>query len=85
MFNYLLHYKAYLDVLPGHVFLASFLVFVVLNIFENLIHYSIGRTMDMPGVKIKMPTKRDWWRIIMIMMIFAILQALLTCVFTGCL
>lgn len=84
MLDFLIHYKAYLNILPGHVFIASFIVFIILNTFENVIHYSIGRTTDEKSLTIKKPTKNDWIRIILIMIIFAVLQAVFTCIFTGC-
>ena len=53
----------------------SFLVFIFLNLIENLIHYNIGilrnKKLDNPLV---LPTNIDWIRIITIMVIFACLQ-----------
>jgi hypothetical protein len=50
------------------------MVFLVLNIFENLIHYNIGIHSDDNNIKINMPTQRDWIRIIITMFTFAFLQ-----------
>ena len=60
------------------VFVVSFLVFIVLNVFETLIHYSIGRTHDTWDVKMILPTGGDIAKIIVVMLTFAILQATLT-------
>jgi hypothetical protein len=59
---------------PMHIFIISFIVFLVLNIFENLIHYNIGIHSDDNKIKINMPTQRDWIRIIITMFTFAFLQ-----------
>jgi hypothetical protein len=60
---------------PISIFITSFLVFLVLNIIENLIHYNIGLHTDEKSLNdINMPTKRDWIRIIVTMFVFAILQ-----------
>jgi hypothetical protein len=78
------HTKSYSSLLKGHVFISSFLAFCFLNIIENLIHYSIGRTSNRTTIDIKMPTKVDWIRIVLIMIVFAILQGVFTCVLSGC-
>ena len=60
--------------IPMHLFITSFIVFLFLNIFENLIHYNIGIHSDDNNVKINIPTQRDWIRIIITMFVFAFLQ-----------
>ena len=55
--------------------LASFLVFIFLNLIENVIQYSIGRTTNEKKIEWKSPTGKDWARIIIVMMIFAVFQA----------
>lgn len=69
-----------------NTFIASFLVFSILNFIENLIHYNIGRTKDRNTYKIdfNIPTEFDWIKIIGIMILFGILQATFTCVLSGC-
>jgi hypothetical protein len=60
---------------PMSIFITSFLVFLVLNIIENLIHYNIGlHTNEKSLNELNMPTKRDWIRIIVTMFVFAVLQ-----------
>lgn len=68
------------------IFYASFIVFSILNMIENLIHYSIGRTHARKNYKIELqkPTFHDWTKIIGIMIVFGILQASFTCLLTGC-
>jgi hypothetical protein len=61
----------------NHIFFISFFVFIFINLIENLLHYDIGRNTD-KGIKLTWPTKKDWIRIIVVMIIFAILQGLLT-------
>lgn len=62
--------------------LISFLVFIFLNLIENLIHYNIGilrnKKLDNPLV---LPTTVDWFRIITIMLIFACLQGIFVYLF----
>lgn len=84
MLHYALHYKAYKRVIPQHLFLVSFLVFIVLNVVENVYHYSIGRLSDKKEVKWVMPSKLDWIHIIIVMVIFGLLQAFFMCLFVGC-
>ena len=58
----------------------SFAVYLFVNLFENLIHYNIGRTSK-NGDKhqeINLPSKEDLFKIVIVMLIFAGLQGLLT-------
>lgn len=84
MLHLALNYKAYKHVVPKHIFIISFLVFIALNIIENVYHYSIGRLSDKQGVQWVMPTRLDWMHIVVVMVIFGILQAFFTCLFIGC-
>lgn len=63
---------------------ASFFVFLFLNILENLIQFTIGRN---PGsekiIDIVKPTKKDWIKIIIVTLIFALLQGILTSFFNA--
>ncbi len=67
--------------IPMHLFITSFIVFLFLNVFENLIHYNIGINSDDNNVKINMPTQRDWIRIIITMFVFAFLQGFFVLLF----
>jgi hypothetical protein len=86
---------------PGtlHIFVFSFLVFIVLNIIENVIHYNIGKYHDsrvspinrngngagsLAGFHFTNPSYTDWVRIIVIMFIFAVLQGGFTSYFSVC-
>lgn len=60
------------------IFMISFIVFVIVNIVENVIHYSIGRTYNQRNIQIQAPTNTDWIRIIGVMLVFATIQASLT-------
>ena len=77
-------YKEYFNKNARHIFLISVIVFVVLNIIENVIHYNIGRQHDVSVGEIKAyaPSEGDWVRIIVIMTIFAILQGIFTMTFS---
>ena len=76
---------------PGtiHVFAFSFCIFIVLNVIENVIHYNIGRFHNgnngvMSGYHFTNPSRNDWVRIILIMIVFAILQGAFTSHFSLC-
>ncbi len=65
--------------LPSNIFMASFVAFIILNIIENYIHYNIGRNREKEEfISLSMPTKKDWMKIIIIMIVFAILQGAFT-------
>jgi len=56
------------------------MVYLVVNLFENIIHYNIGKFSDRE-THIDIPTKKDWFKIIIVMITFALLQGILTYVF----
>ena len=63
----------------------SFFVYLFVNLFENIIHYDIGKFSDRGSnaeSKDFMPTNRDWFKIIGVMIVFAGIQGLLTCYFS---
>lgn len=57
--------------------LISFCVYIFVNLFENLMHYNIGKFSNKETF-LEVPTKKDWAKIIIVMVIFAALQGLLT-------
>ena len=59
-----------------HIFIVSFVIFIILNIAENIIHYSIGRNNNI--LELSLPNKSDFIQIIIIMIIFAVLQGWFT-------
>ncbi len=61
--------------LPQNIFMASFIAFIILNIIENFIHYNIGRNRENEEfIKLSVPSKKDWMKIIFVMILFALLQ-----------
>ena len=48
--------------------------------FENMIHYNIGRFSNQE-TKLELPTKKDFIKIVVVMCAFALLQGLLTSYF----
>lgn len=60
-----------------HIIVISFFVYLFVNLFENLIHYNIGRFSN-SETKLELPTKKDFIKIIIVMCFFAFLQGLLT-------
>lgn len=49
---------------------------------ENLIHYNIGKSSD-KEFEFYIPTEKDWFKIIVVMCLFALLQGLLTVYFNS--
>ena len=63
-----------------HLIVISFLAYLIVNLFENLIHYNIGRFSNQQ-TQMELPTRSDWVKIVIVMCIFALLQGLLTYAF----
>ena len=63
-----------------HIIAISFFVYIIVNIFENLIHYNIGRFSN-KETKFELPSKQDLIKILIVMCVFALLQGLLTSYF----
>ena len=63
---------------PGiHIILVSSLVYIFVNLFENLIHYNIGKFSNQ-NLHFEFPSQSDWPKIIIVMCFFALLQGGLT-------
>jgi len=60
-----------------YIIAISFFVYLFVNLFENLIHYNIGKFSDRE-TKLELPSKKDWIKILVVMFVFAFLQGLLT-------
>jgi hypothetical protein len=60
------------------VFWAGFMSFFIVNFIENLIYYSLGRSHKLERTRIFLPNGRELFTIIVIMTIFALLQAIFT-------
>jgi hypothetical protein len=60
-----------------HIIAISFFVYLFVNLFENLIHYNIGRFSN-KETKLELPSKKDLLKIVIVMCVFALLQGLLT-------
>ena len=63
-----------------HIILISFFVYIFVNLFENMIHYNIGKFSN-KETKLELPTKKDFIKIVVVMCIFALLQGVLTSYF----
>ena len=55
----------------------SFVVYIFVNLFENMIHYNIGRFSN-KETKIELPSEKDFIKMMVVMFVFALLQGLLT-------
>jgi hypothetical protein len=62
------------------IIVISFFVYLFVNFFENIIHYNIGRFSN-KETKIKIPSKKDFIKIVVVMCVFALIQGLLTSYF----
>ena len=63
-----------------HIIAISFFVYIFVNLFENMIHYNIGRFSN-KETKLELPNKKDFIKIALVMCVFALLQGLLTSYF----
>jgi len=60
-----------------HIITISFLVYIFVNLFENMIHYNIGRFSN-KETKFEVPSQNDFIKIVLVMCVFALLQGILT-------
>jgi hypothetical protein len=60
-----------------HIIAISFVVYLFVNFFENLIHYNIGKFSN-KATHFELPTKNDLIKIVIVMLAFALLQGILT-------
>lgn len=63
-----------------HIIVISFFVYLFVNLFENMIHYNIGRFSN-HETKLDLPSQKDFIKIAIVMCIFALIQGLLTSYF----
>lgn len=64
------------------IFVAAFVSFLLLNVFENVVHYSIGRSYKKHYMFV-LPNMYDFTRLSLVMIVFAVLQGILTNVING--
>jgi Golgi nucleoside diphosphatase len=65
-----------------HIIAISFFVYIFVNLFENMIHYNIGRFSNRE-TQLELPSKNDFIKIAIVMCVFALLQGVLTSYFNG--
>lgn len=65
-----------------YLIVVSFFVYLFVNLFENLIHYNIGKFSN-KETKLDLPSQKDWIKIVVVTCVFALLQGLLTYYFTS--
>ena len=63
-----------------HIIAVSFFVYIFVNLFENMIHYNIGRFSN-NTTNFELPNKKDFIKIVAVMSIFALIQGVLTSYF----
>ena len=61
-----------------NLIIISMLVFGILNLIENLIHYNIGRSYSNDAFIFYIPTLNDFIKIISVMIIFGLAQGIIT-------
>ena len=64
-----------------HIIAISFVVYIFVNLFENMIHYNIGKFSNKEIANIELPNKKDFIKIVIVMFAFALLQGVLTSFF----
>lgn len=76
--------KKYYNGRGFHIFVISFSVYAVINMIENYIHYNIGRHKE-TGLQIEFssPSALEWTKIAGVMIVFALLQGILTIIIEG--
>ena len=60
-----------------HIIIVSSLVYIFVNLFENIIHYNIGKFSNQKP-HFEFPSQSDWPKITIVMCFFALLQGVLT-------
>ena len=65
-----------------HIIVISFFVYLFVNLFENLIHYNIGRFSN-KETRFELPSQNDFIKIAIVMCVSALLQGLLTSYFNS--
>ena len=65
-----------------HIIVISFFVYLFVNLFENLIHYNIGRFSNRE-TRFELPSQNDFIKIAIVMCVSALLQGLLTSYFNS--
>ena len=76
--------KHYYNGRAFHIFVISFLVYAVINMVENYIHYNIGRNQETDyKIEFSSPSALDWTKIAAVMVVFALLQGILTIIIEG--
>ena len=61
----------------------SFIVYIFVNMTENMIHYNIGRINQNQNMDFQLPTGSEFVIIFIVMIIFAGLQGFLTLFFNN--
>lgn len=60
------------------VFWAGFMSFFIVNFIENMLYYSMGRSHKLQRPHIFLPNGRELFTMLIIMTLFALLQAIFT-------
>jgi hypothetical protein len=66
-----------------HLIIVSFIVYIFVNMVENMIHYNIGRGNLTQSINFDLPTWRELLLIFIVMITFAGIQGLLTFFFNN--
>ena len=79
--NFIIKIKLYIMFIYSgasfHIIVISFFIYLFVNLFENLIHYNIGKFSN-KKTKLDLPSIKDWIKMLLVMCTFALLQGLLT-------
>ena len=62
---------------PHHIFIISATIYFILNLVENYLHYTLGRSHN-KKFEFTYPSFNEWIQIFIIMIIFSFLQGWFT-------
>ena len=66
-----------------HLIIVSFIVYIFVNMFENIIHYNIGRMNENAKADFKLPSGPEFLIVFIVMIIFAGIQGYFTYFFNN--
>jgi hypothetical protein len=52
----------------------AFLIFIVLDLIENIVHFNIGRNSSIDNFQFSLPSIRDFIKMIIVILIFGIVE-----------
>lgn len=57
-----------------HQIIRAFIIFIALDLLENMVHYNIGRNSSLDTFQFSLPSIRDFIKILIVVLIFGIVE-----------